>query len=326
MIRFFTPTLMAVLFLLWSGCGESTSGNKKLRIAVIPKGTTHIFWKSVHAGAKKAEHDLGVEINWQGPLKESDRQIQIQIVQNFISQNMDAIVLAPLDSRSLVPVVKSAGKRNLPVIIFDSDLDSDDYKSFVATDNYKGGQLCAELLAQKMNNKGKAILMRYVEGSASTTHREQGFLDRIAEVAPDIELISTNQYAGVTLERGLQVAQNLLNRFPEVQGIYCPNETSVQSMLRALQTAGKAGEVVLIGFDANETLIQGIKDGELHGIALQDPFMMGYLGVETAVKAARGEPIEKRIDTGVVIVTKDNMSLPEIQKLLYPEVEKWLGE
>lgn len=326
MIRLLTTTLIATLLFLWSGCGESSSGDKKLRIAVIPKGTTHIFWKSVHAGAKKAENDLGVEIIWQGPLKESDRQTQIQIVQNFISQNIDAIVLAPLDSRSLVPVVKSAGKRNLPVVIFDSDLDSDDYKSFVATDNYKGGQLCAELLAQQMGNKGKAILMRYLEGSASTTNREQGFLDRIAEIAPDIELISTNQYAGATIERGLQSSQNLLNRFPEVQGIYCPNETSVQAMLRALQTAGKAGKVVLVGFDANETLIQGIKDGELHGIALQDPFMMGYKGVETAVKVVRGEPFDKRVDTGVVMVTKENMDLPEIQILLYPEVEKWLGE
>ncbi|MEZ4828872.1 MAG: substrate-binding domain-containing protein [Bacteroidia bacterium] len=325
MIRLFTTTLLAVTLLL-AGCGDNASGDRKLRIAVIPKGTTHIFWKSVHAGAKKAEHDLGVEIIWQGPLKESDRQTQIQIVQNFISQNVDAMALAPLDSRSLVPVVKSAGKRNLPVVIFDSDLDSDDYVSFVATDNYKGGQLCAELMAQRMNNKGKVILLRYLEGSASTTNREQGFLDRIAEVAPDIELISTNQYAGATIERSLQSSQNILNRFPEVEGIYCPNETSVQGMLRALQTAGKAGKVVLVGFDANETLIQGLKDGEVSGFALQDPFMMGYLGVETAVKAVRGEPIEKRVDTGVVIVTKENMDLPEIQKLLYPDVEKWLGE
>ena len=315
--------------LLLSACQSDNSnpdGSERLQIAVIPKGTTHQFWKSVHAGAVKAATELDVDIIWQGPQKEDDRQMQIQVVQNFVSRGVDAIVLAPLDSRALVGPVGNAKGRDIPVIIIDSGLESEDYVSFVATDNYKGGKYGAERLAEAMGGKGKAILLRYQEGSASTANREQGFLDRLAEVAPDIELISSNQYAGATIEKGLQASQNILNRFPEVEGIFCPNETAAQAMLRALQTAGKAGDVKLVGFDSNQTLVDGLKAGEMQGLAIQDPFKMGYLGVVSAVQHIKGETVEKRIDTGVVMITDANMETEESQALLFPPVEKWLGK
>ena len=237
---------------------------------------------------------------------------------------MDAIVLAPSDSRSMVRVVRDAGRANIPVIIFDSGLDSEDYVSFVATDNYKGGQLCAEKLAQIIEGK-KVVVMRHSEGSASTTKREQGFLDRIREVMPDVELVSTNQYAGDSLDRALQVAQNLLNRFDEIDGIFCPSEPTAQAMLRALQISGKGKQTKFIGFDANGDLVDGLKESEIHGLALQDPFKMGYLAVKTAVDHLNGQSVEKRIDTGVYMITPENMNEPRMQELLSPPVNEWLG-
>ncbi len=311
-------------------CGAGSSAGEgeasgKTQIAVIPKGTTHFFWKSIHAGAEKAAQELDVEVIWQGPQKEDDRQMQIQVMQNFISRGVGAIVLAPLDDRSLVPPVKSAVNRDIPVIIIDSDLNADTYSSFISTDNFKGGQLCAERLAEVLGEKGKVIMLRYSEGSASTTNREAGFMDKIKEY-PDIELISDNQYAGATIEKGFQASQNLLNRFPDVEGIFCPNESATTGMLRALQTAGKSGQVKFVGFDSSETLIKAMKGGELDGLAVQDPFQMGYLGVKTAVSVINGESVEKRVDTGVTMVTPDNLDAPEVDDLINPELDKWLGE
>ncbi|MBD0257076.1 MAG: substrate-binding domain-containing protein, partial [Cytophagales bacterium] len=255
---------------------------------------------------------------------EDDRQVQIQTVQNFISRGVDAIALAPLDARSLVPVVKAAGGKDIPVIIFDSDLGSDAYRSFVATDNQEGGRLAARRLAEAVGGKGNVILLRYAEGSASTTHREEGFLAEMKKFEPAIQLLSANQYAGVTMEKAYQVAQNLLNRYPNVDGVFCANEVSTQAVLRALQTAKKTGKVKLVGFDATETLVNALRNSEVHGLAVQDPFGMGYLAVKTAVQALQGETVSRRLDTGVTMVTPENMAEPAVNALLHPEIEKWL--
>jgi ribose transport system substrate-binding protein len=141
---------------------------------------------------------------------------------------------------------------------------------------------------------------------------------------PAIQLLSANQYAGVTMEKAYQVAQNLLNRYPDVDGVFCANEVSTQAVLRALQTAKKTGKVKLVGFDANETLVSALRTGEVHGLAVQDPFGMGYLAVKTAVQALQGETVNRRIDTGVTMVTPENMAEPAVNALLHPEIEKWL--
>jgi ribose transport system substrate-binding protein len=318
--------LLTLALLLFTGCGggEKTEGeDARLEIAVIPKGTTHEFWKSIHAGAIKAAREFDVDIIWQGPQREDDRQMQIQVVQNFISRGVDAIVLAPLDARSLARPVEAAVNRDIPVIIIDSGLESEAQASFIATNNHLGGQLGARRMAELLDGQGKIIMMRFQEGSASTTARENGFLEGIKEYAPEIEILSDNQYTGVTIEKALQASQNILNRFDDVDGIFCPNESSVQGMLRALQTAGRAGQVKLIGFDANETLINAMRAGQIHGLTLQDPFEMGYQGVKTAVDAIRGTPFEAQVDTRVMMVTADNMDDAEAQELLNPDLS-WL--
>ncbi len=318
---------LAVGMLVCAGCTEpeTVTGDRRLQIAVVPKGSTHQFWKSIHAGAIKGGVEADVDVLWQGPVREDDRQMQIQVVQNFISRAVDAVVLAPLDSRSLVGPVEAAVGRDIPVVIIDSGLDSTAQASFIATNNYEGGRLCGQRLAEVVSGRGKVLLLRFMEGHASTTAREQGFLDAIGEF-PDIEVVSDNQRAGATLETALQASQNLLNRFPEVDGIFAANETSTQGMLRALQTSGRAGITRLVGFDANATLIAALEAGTIHGLAVQDPFAMGYLGVKTAAAVARGSEHEVYVETRLMMITAHNMAEPAARELLSPDLETWLGE
>jgi ribose transport system substrate-binding protein len=301
-------------------------------IAVIPKGTTHEFWKSVNAGAVKAQKELTgqgtkVEIIWKGPLREDDRDQQIQVVENFMARHASAIVLAPLDSQALVRPVRNAVRAKVPVVIIDSDLKSDEYVSFVATDNYKGGQLAGEQMGKLLNGSGNVILLRYAVGSASTEAREAGFLDVLKTKYPGIKLISSDQHAGATRELAYQMSQNLLNRFGrEVKGIFCPCEPPTIAMTKALRDAGLAGgKVKMIGFDAGSQSVQDMKNGDVQALVVQNPLLMGYLGVITAVKHLRGEKVEKRIDTGVVLVTPENMNEPEIKDLLYPPLSQYLN-
>ncbi len=310
--------------LLTGVCLAEKARAKKRTIAVIPKGTTHIFWKSVHAGAEKAARECGVDVIWQGPQKEDDRKMQIDVVQNFISRGVDAIVLAPLDEVALARPVRAANKRGIKVVIIDSGLRSKDYVSFIATDNYAGGKLAAKRLAELIGGKGNVLMMRYAEGSASTMKREQGFLDGIKEYAPKATLVSVDQYGGVTAESSFKVAQNLLNKYSKLDGIFCPNESTTFGMLRALQTSGKAGKIKFVGFDTSDLLLAALEKGELNGLTVQNPFKMGWLGVTTAVEALGGRKVEPRIDTGAVMVTKDNLNTPEIQELIRPDIEKWL--
>jgi ribose transport system substrate-binding protein len=303
---------------------------KKLTIAVIPKGTTHEFWKSIHAGANKAASELNaqgspVEVIWKGPLREDDREQQIQVVEGFVSQGVDGIVLAPLDNHALVRPVEEAKHAGVPTVIIDSGLESEQITSFVATDNRKGGSLAADRMGELLGGKGKVLMLRYMEGSASTQDREAGFVDRLKEKYPGIELISSDQYAGATRDTAKRTSENLLNRYAEqVQGIFTPNESSTAGMLLALQDINKAGKITFVGFDASESFIEAMKNKQLHGIVVQNPFNMGYLGVRTMVESRRGTNVAKRIDTGVMLVTLENMNSSEIQTLLHPPLDQYL--
>lgn len=319
------------------GCKQKQGGQTKYRIAVIPKGTTHVFWKSIHAGAIKAAQELKaagieVEIIWKGPLKEDDRESQIRVVEDFVTLGVTGIVLAPLDDAALRAPVKDAVNNGIPVVIIDSDLKSEDHVSFVATDNYVGGKKGGERLAEALGGKGKVIMLRYQEGSASTMNREQGFLDVLKEKYPGIEVVSSNQYGGATTESAYQASENLLAplRTPDgglsIGGIFCPNESTSFAMLRALEDGGLAGKVKYVGFDSSDRLVKGLQNGYIQGLVLQDPINMGYLGVKTMVAHLRGEKVEKRIDTGSEVATPENMNDPRMKNLLEPDYKKWLKE
>jgi ribose transport system substrate-binding protein len=316
---------------------KQAGGARTYRIAVIPKGTTHIYWKSIHAGAIKAQQELkaagvNVEIIWKGPLKEDDRESQIRVVEDFITLGVDGIVLAPLDDVALRIPVKDAVDSGIPVVLIDSALKSNDYVSFVATDNYLGGEKGGERLAQILGGKGKVIMLRYEEGSASTMKREQGFLDVLKQKYPNIKVVSSNQYGGATTESAYKASENLLAPLTTadgkltIDGIFCPNESTAFAMLRALEDTGLAGKVKYVGFDSSERLVQGLQDGELQGLVLQDPINMGYLGVKTLVAHLRGEKVEKYIDTGSTVATPENMNDPKVKRLLEPDYKKWLNE
>ena len=329
------PTLLERFLkvgLLCCACLSARAAESGYTIAVIPKGTTHEFWKSVNAGAVKAQRELTaqgtkLEVIWKGPLREDDRDQQIQVVENFMARRVNAIVLAPLDSQALVRPVHNAVRAKVPVVIIDSDLKSDDYVSFVATDNYKGGQLAGDEMGKLLNGKGNVILLRYAVGSASTEAREAGFLDVLKSKYPEIKLISSDQHAGATRELAYQMSQNLLNRFGrEVNGVFCPNEPPTIAMTKALRDLGLAGgKVKMVGFDAGSQSVQDMKNGDVQALVVQNPLLMGYLGVMTAVKHLRGEKVEKRIDTGVSLVTPENMNDPQIKELLYPPLTQYLN-
>lgn len=343
-MRRFTLLLLACVALLGL-TNRSNAADKKLTIAVIPKGTTHEFWKSIHAGAIQASRELNVEILWKGPLREDDREEQIKVVEDMITRGVDGIVLAPLDDTALRAPVNNAVRSGIPVVIIDSDLKSDKYTSFVATDNYRGGKLGGQHLASLLGGKGKVAMLRYQEGSASTMNREQGFLDAIKEhndamakkyeraditFNPYIQIVSANQFGGATTETAYKASENLLAPLKTkdgkltIDGIFCPNESTTFGMLRALQDAGLAGKVRFVGFDASAKLVEALKNGEVNALVVQNPMRMGYLGVKTAVEHLRGQKVEKRVDTGVALVTRDNIADPKIKDVIEPDLDKWL--
>jgi len=322
---------LALLFSLFAlaGCGKSDS-DARYRIAVVPKGTNHVFWKTIHAGALKAAEELNVEVIWKGPQIESEREAQIKVVQNFVTQQVDAIALAPLDDKAMISPVKEAHKAGIKVVIWDSGLDpsgDEFFDSFVATDNFAAGKKCGKELARLMGGKGKAILLRHMVGSASTRNREEGFLAGLQEHGPDIVLISSDKYGGASLEESQVEANNLLNQFgKEVEGIFTPNESTTEGMLNALDSAQLAGAVKFVGFDNNAALVKAVEDKKIHALALQDPFNMGYLAVKHAVAHLDGEKVEREVDTGSVILTLENLKEPRIQELVSPDIDKWLNK
>ena len=319
------------LFALVAVAASLASAAETYKIAVIPKGTTHEFWKSIHAGAKKAELELkaegvNVQIIWKGPLKEDDREQQIQVVENFVGQRVSGIVLAPLDKRGLVAPVESAVRGKVPVVVIDSGLESKAPSSYIATDNREGGRIAARELGKLLGGKGNAIMLRLQVGSASTEAREEGFLEVMKKNFPSIKLLSTDQHAGATRDTAKAVSENLLNRFgKQVNGIFCVNESSAAGMLLALRDAGLAkGKVKFVGFDSGETLNAGLMAGDIQGLVVQNPMRMGYLGVKTMVAVLQGKKVEPVIDTGVGFVTKANIESPEMAEIVHPPLDKYL--
>ena len=320
MIKFLTINILfCTLFL--TGCNKTK--NSKLRIAVIPKGTTHEFWKMGEAGAKQAGNELGIDIIWKGPQKESDRAGQIKVVENFITQGVDGIALAPLDDKALVRSVTEAKNAGIKVAVWDSGLDEsagDAVISSVMTNNFAAGQDCGKRLAMLMNGSGKVLMLRHAVNHDSTTKREEGFLDGIKKAAPGIELLSIDQRGGVSIDEAMKVSESLLNQFgDQVDGVFTPNESTTQGMLRALDQAGLAAKFPFVGFDTNEALLQGLKDKKVSALAVQDPFQMGYTAVRNIFNSIQQKPFEANVDTGAVLLDLENIDTEEIQKIINPQ-------
>jgi ribose transport system substrate-binding protein len=313
-----------------TGCGgdRSKDAARKLQIAVIPKGTSHEFWKSIHAGAVKAARELGgVEIIWKGPEREDDAAAQRKTVEDFVSSRIDGIVLAPLSEEGLVRPVEQAKREKIPVVIVDSGLKGEDYLTYIATDNYKGGCEGARRLAAVVGGRGKVAMLRMAVGHESTTQRENGFKDTMEKEFKNIQLVNDRIFGGVTRTESKAKALDLLDVVGEVDGIFCPNENTVYGMMLALQEKKQLGKIKLVGFDAGPELTAALGKGEIQGLVLQNPMKMGYLGVKRVVEHIRGvggRPARYE-DTGLIVATPENMNRPEVKDLLSPDLSEWLG-
>jgi ribose transport system substrate-binding protein len=336
--------LLFALLLSLGGCAEPKE--YRYRIAVIPKGLTHEFWQSIHRGAERAAADLAsqtgvaTEIIWDGPLKENDALAQIRIVDRRISTGVDGIVLAPQHSQTMVAPVERAVERGIPVVIIDSGLDRQDLiVKYVATNNYNGGKLAAEHLLKILQQDGKpapgVVLLRYQVGSESTDQREKGFeeyIDRVireqeAAGQPTVTWLSRDKYAGATKDSALKEAAPLLNNLRDkgLDGMFAPNESSANGTVDALRSLGMNQKVRLIGFDSSEPLLQALREGDIDGLILQDPYKMGYLGVWTLVQYLQGYDVAadgKVLGTGEHLITRENLDAKSTRELFDPELQK----
>ena len=311
-----------VLAMGWLGlAGVSCNRTHVTTVAVIPKASADIFWQSVHAGAVKASWENNVKIVWDGPASETDIATEMQIVETMINRHVDAIALAPSDRSAFKIVVDRASQAGIPVIIYDSGLDSGNYRSFVATDNYLGGALGADRLGELLNGKGKIVMVKTVPGGASTTAREDGFRDELKKKFPAIQILD-ERYGMATVAQSLTVTENMLTAHPDLDGIFCSNESGSTGASQALRTRQK--KIKLVGFDSSPTLIEALQAGWIDSLVIQDPFTMGETAVSQCVKALQGKPTLKKIALPPHLVDRSNLHNPAIDAQLHPDLKKYL--
>ena len=309
---------LVLLSLLATGACKRDS---KKKIAVIPKGQAHLFWQSVHAGAVKAAREAEVEIVWNGPVTETDYSAQQRIVETFITQHVDAIVLAPIDKTAMVGVVDRASAAGIPVVIFDSGVDTPNFVSQVATDNYAAGKMGAERMGKILGGKGNVAMVAVQPGAASTMLREQGFEDAIKQNFPGIRIVD-KRFGMADFAKSLGVAENMLTAYPDLDAFFASNESSTVGATQALK--GRKSKVKLVGFDWSPTLLEDLEKGAIDSLIAQDPFRMGYESVQAAVKKLAGGTPEKINNLAPLVVTAENLKDPAVQLQLHPDLDKYL--
>ncbi|MCZ2077056.1 MAG: substrate-binding domain-containing protein [Bryobacterales bacterium] len=308
----------ALLLLFGDGCNRS----KNRIIGVVPKGRAHLFWQSVHAGAVKAAREAAVEVTWNGPPTETDYNVQLQIVDSMINRKVDAIVLAPIDRKVLVSVVERANAQGIPVVIFDSPIDTENFVSQVATNNYAAGEMAAERMGEILKGKGEVVMVAVQPGAASTMDREKGFEDTIQRKFPGIRIID-KRYGMADFAKSLAVTENMLTAHPGLDGLFASNESSAVGAAQALK--GRPGtKVKMVGFDWSPTLLEDVKAGVIDSLVVQDPFRMGYDSVKAALEKLNGGTPSKIQDLPPRLVTRENLNNPDIQQQLNPDLKKYL--
>ena len=309
------PLLFASVLLL-SACNQS----KKRVIAVIPKATSHVFWVAVEKGAKAAGKEFNVEIEWNGPPAETEFSRQIQIVDSMINRRVDAIALAATERKALVASVERAMKQGIPVTIFDSGLDTENYTSYVATNNFEAGQFGGRALAKLIGGKGEVAMVMHVPGSVSTTDRERGFEDVIKREFPDIKIVA-QQFGMSDRAKSRTVAENFLTAHPNLAGLFGSTEPSSTGAALAVKGRGLSGKVKVVAFDASDNLVDDLKGGTIQAMVVQDPYKMGYETVKTLVDKLDGKTPAKRLDLPAKVLFAEDANKPENQRLLSPELK-----
>ncbi|MCF7958656.1 MAG: substrate-binding domain-containing protein [Phycisphaerae bacterium] len=297
---------MAVLFV---SCTKKEGADKKKDIFVIPKGTGSTWWEVVHDGAKKAVEGTDYNIVWDGPQQETDRERQIQVVDDAIVQQVAGIVLGPNDFQALARSVKKIKNAGIPCVIIDSAVDADqaDYITFIATDNHKGGANAAQRLGKAMGGKGNIILTKFVQNSASTDARTVGFKETIAKEFPEIKILD-EQYTMGDVENARQKTVDMLMNNKDVTGIFAVNLTSSIGAYKALKSQDMGDKVTMVGFDSDPILLKGLQDGDLEALIVQNPFEIGFQGVKAIIGAIEGKTFQKKQAVESWIVDKENLA------------------
>lgn len=313
---------VAILTLAILAAGSCQRSNKR-RIGVVPKAVAHVFWQSVHAGAVAAGREADVEIEWKGPPQETDFSRQIEIVDSMINARLDGIVLAPTEATSLVSVVERAAAQGIPLTIFDSGINTEQYVSYVSTNNYDAGVMGARKLGEILAGKGKIVMVKMVPGSSSTMERERGFEDTLAKEFPGILKVA-EQYCMSDRAKALTVTENMLTANPDLDAIFASAEPATVGAAQALKARNVAGKVRFVGFDSSETIEEDLRAGVIDALVVQDPFNIGYSAVKTILAKLNGETPPRRIDSPAHVVTAADLDNPEIDKVLHPDLKQFL--
>ena len=310
--------LLAAGVLTGAGCKRDS----KRIIGVVPKGRAHLFWQSVQAGAVAAAREENLEVSWNGPATETDFNGQLQIVEAMINRHVDAIALAPIDKKAMVSVVERAAKAEIPVVIFDSGIDTEQYVSMVATDNYLAGKMAADRMGEILGGKGDVFMVAVQPGAASTMAREQGFEEQIKEKYPSIKIVD-KRYGMADFAKSLAVAENMMTAYPDAAGLFASNESSAVGAAQALRA--RKSKIKMVGFDWSQPLLDDLKSGLIDSLIIQHPFKMGYEAVKAAAAKLNGKPVEKINQLAPRLITKDDLDKPEVKEQLNPDLKKYLG-
>lgn len=310
--------LLALALLVLGACNR----RHRLTIAVIPKASADIFWQSVHAGAVKAGLDHNVDIVWDGPPNETDIAGEMKIMETMIDRRVDAIAVAPSDRSAFKIVVDRAMQAGIPVVIYDSGIDTDKYATFVATDNYLGGEMGAQRLGEVLHGRGKIVMVKTVPGGASTMAREDGFRHELGTRYPGIRILD-ERFGMAMIAESRNVTENMLTAHPELDGIFCSNESGSEGAAQTLKSRGS--RIKLVGFDSSPMLLELLEQGWIDSLIIQDPFRMGETAVDEAVKALRREKTPKKIFLPPRVVSLANLHDPDVQAQLHPDLKRYLG-
>ncbi len=303
-----------------TGCRRSSQAV----VGMVPKGNRNEFWQTVHAGALKAAREFHFELSWNAPSLETDSNRQIEIVDSMINRQVSGLILAPVDRKALAGVVDKAATHHIPTMIFDSAIDSDKQISYVATDNIEGGRLAAGRLAEVLEGRGKVAILGFMLGSASTMEREQGFQDEMAHSFPGIS-VADLRFSNSDRSVAMALAENIMTAHPDLRGFFADNEGSSTGAARALRSRN-ARNIKLVAFDTTPQLIDDLRAGWLDSLVVQAPFAMGYKAAQAMGQHLAGQKPPARIDSGVRLIRKMDLETPDIQELLHPDLERYLGK
>lgn len=321
-LLFVVLSLFLVLVVL-TGCAAATpaattepAAGEKPYIPVISKGFQHQFWQAVRAGSEQAAKDFNVDITFEGPESEAQVDKQYEMIQAALAKNPAALCLAAVDSKAMIPLLEEAKAKGIPVIGFDSGVDSDIPLSTATTDNIAAAGLAADKMAELIGGSGKVAVLVHDQTSRTGIDRRDGFLNRMAEKYPDIEIVNVDYGAGDHL-KSTDIAKAIIQANPDLKGYFGANEGSIIGVLNAVKELGKEGQIVVIGYDSGKQQLDAIMSGAEAGAITQNPVGIGYKCVEAAVKAINGETLPKIIDTGFFWFDKTNIDSAEIKPLLY---------